>query len=150
MKRFLPSLLAMLVAAGCASKPKPKLMAGALLTPLEADREFSRLAMQIPPAEAFARYTDPRSVQLVPVGPPIVGRDAIQAGMQGMPPGTLEWRPQGGETAMSGELAWTWGDYLLHAPGGDRAGKYLSIWHRTPDGHWMLAVDIDNLAPQPR
>lgn len=114
------------------------------MTALETDRQFARLAMQIPPADAFARYTDPRSVELPPAGPPVVGTEAIRAGLEGVPAGALEWEPQGGETARSGDLAWTWGNYILHGRKATVTGKYLSIWHMRPDGTWGLAVDIGN------
>ena len=133
--------------AGCASKkglPNGGLPAIARMTALETDHAFARLAMQIPPGEAFARYTDPMSVELPPAGPPVVGTESIRAGLAGVPPGGLQWQPQGGETARSGDMAWTWGTYVLNGRNGPVTGKYLSIWHLRPDGTWGLAVDIGN------
>lgn len=145
MKRLPLLVLTIAVAAGCSTARRPVNVAGMVGTsPIEADLAFARLAREMPPAEAFARYTDGRSVELRPFGPPVVGQQAISAGMEGMPPGSLDWQPQGGETSLSGELGWTWGTYTLHAPSGDTTGKYLSIWHRRPDGTWFLAADIGN------
>ena len=156
------TLLAVLVSVtcivgltGCASKkglPNGGLPAIARMTALETDHAFARLAMQIPPGEAFARYTDPMSVELPPAGPPVVGTESIRAGLAGVPTGGLQWQPQGGETARSGDMAWTWGNYLLNGRNGPVTGKYLSIWHLRPDGTWGLAVDISNevLTPPPQ
>ncbi len=110
---------------------------------------FAKLATEIPPAEAFARYTDSKSIEIDPTGPPVIGREAISAGLAGLPPGSLSWEPQGGETARSGDLAWTWGRYVLHGANGDRFGKYMSIWHLKGDGTWLLAADMGSQAPAP-
>ena len=149
MNRSLSLFLVVGLAGGCASAPRNSagLISVPRITALEADIAFARLAHQVPPGEAFARYTDPRSVELVPDGPPVVGTDAIRAGLAGLPAGAFEWQPQGGETARSGDLAWTWGTYVLHGPNGDVTGKYVSIWHLRPDGNWTLAVDIGNQVP---
>jgi ketosteroid isomerase-like protein len=135
---------------GCASSPsggRGGKKVGARLTPLQADMAFAQLAMQVPPAEAFSRYTDAKSVELDASGPPIIGRQAIAANLEGMLAGSLEWEPQGGETAKSGDLAWTWGRYVLHGANGDRTGKYMSIWHLRSDGTWLLAADMGSQAP---
>ena len=147
--------LFLLVSAGCATKKAAgdgMLPSVGKLTALETDHAFARLAMQIPPGEAFARYTDPRSVELPPAGPVVVGSDSIRAGLAGLPAGALQWEPQGGETARSGDLAWTWGNYLLNGRNGPVTGRYLSIWHLRPDGTWGLAVDIGNevITPPPQ
>lgn len=152
-RSFLMVLMALLVlVTGCSGSRSKKMNVTRMVntSALEADLAFARLAMQLPPAEAFARYTDARSMELPPGGPPVVGQQAISAGLEGLPPGALEWHPQGGETALSGELAWTWGDYVLHSANGNVVGKYISIWHRRPDGSWFLAVDMGNqVLPKP-
>ncbi len=146
MKRSFLMVLLLVLITGCAGSRSKKTSVTRMVntSALEADLAFARLAMQVPPAEAFARYTDGRSMELSPAGPPVVGQPAISAGLEGLPAGALEWHPQGGEISLSGELAWTWGDYVLHGDGGGKTGKYLSIWHRRPDGSWFLAVDIGN------
>jgi ketosteroid isomerase-like protein len=145
-------VLVLVVITGCAGSRSKKTGVTRMVntSALEADLAFARLAMQVPPAEAFARYTDARSMELPPAGPPVVGQPAISAGLEGLPAGALEWHPQGGEMALSGELAWTWGDYLLRSSTGETTGKYLSIWHRRPDGSWFLAVDIGNQVLPPK
>ena len=148
MKRPLLPLAALVLATGCAhSRPPQTAFAMAGNSALEADLAFARLALEQPPAAAFARFTDGRSIELPPAGPPVVGQSAITANLEGLPAGALQWSPQGGETSLSGELAWTWGNYTLRSPNGETAGKYVSIWHRRPDGSWLLAADIGNQVP---
>ncbi|HTH46083.1 MAG TPA: nuclear transport factor 2 family protein [Candidatus Limnocylindria bacterium] len=152
MKRSFLAVLVLVLLAGCAGSRSKKTNVTRMVntSALEADLAFARLAMQLPPAEAFARYTDDRSMELPPGGPPVVGQQAISASLEGLPAGALEWHPQGGEIALSGDIAWTWGDYLLHSATGETTGKYISIWHRRRDGSWFLAVDMGNqVLPKP-
>lgn len=145
VKRLIIPALALIVVTGCStSKRNPSVPGMSGPSAIEADLAFSRLAKELTPAEAFARYTDARSIELPPAGPPVVGQRAISANLEGVPPGALDWQPQGGETALSGELAWTWGTYTMHSTNGDVTGKYMSIWHRRPDGSWFLAADMGN------
>ena len=84
MKRFFLMVLLVVLLAGCAGSRSKKTGVTRMVntSALEADLAFARLAMQVPPAEAFARYTDARSMELPPAGPPVVGQPAISAGLE--------------------------------------------------------------------
>lgn len=74
----------------------------------------------------------------------------IAAGRQliGTRTATYDANPLGGEVAASGDLAYTYGRYLLIAPdsaaGGDEEGYYLRIWRRMPSGTWRVVLDLSN------
>ncbi|HTI72327.1 MAG TPA: hypothetical protein VMF06_20300 [Candidatus Limnocylindria bacterium] len=151
MKQPLTCLLFLVLAGGCVSSTtttttpnRVTVVRARALTPLETDAAFAKLAQEIGPSEAFHRYTDAQSIELPPEGAPVIGRLAISESVKGLKPGSLQWTPQGGETSKGGDLAWTWGTYVLHTPEGDRQGKYVSVWHAGPDGSWFLSADIGN------
>lgn len=134
---------------GCAGKKA----AGPLISPqersralYEVDRQFARLAAEQGPARAFQQYADAQSLRLNPTGPNTVGRDALAAELRSVPPGGLTWIPRFAEAAVSGELGWTWGDYLARGPQGERRGRYVTVWRLTPAG-WRIAGDIGTSAP---
>jgi ketosteroid isomerase-like protein len=52
--------------------------------------------------------------------------------------------------AKSGDLAWTWGKFILHTQNGDRTGKYVTIWRRQPGGQWVIDADIGSADPLPK
>lgn len=55
---------------------------------------------------------------------------------------------------VSGDLAFTDGDYRITVTPGDRSiteeGKYLTIWTRDATGHWLVLRDIFNSSLPPR
>lgn len=140
-----------LLLAGCAHpvQPVPSVPPHVRARELfEVDRAFSRMAAEQGAAAAFGRFSDQRSLRLNPVGPNTVGRAAFMAELAGVPPGALSWAPQFSEAALSGDLGWTWGDYVLRSPEGERHGRYVTVWRMTPEG-WRIAADIGT-QEQPR
>ena len=134
---------------GCAGRKA----AGPVISPqersralYEVDRQFARLAAEQGAARAFQQYADGQSLRLNPVGPNVVGRDALVAELRDLPAGGLTWVPRFAEAAVSGELGWTWGDYVVRGPQGERRGRYVTVWRMTPVG-WRIAGDIGTAAP---
>jgi ketosteroid isomerase-like protein len=78
---------------------------------------------------------------------PVVG---VAAGRQLIGNGTATYdaNPLGGEVSASGDLAYTYGRYLLiagrRASGGDADGYYLRIWRRIPSGAWRVVLDLSS------
>ncbi len=149
MKGKLAIVMMAVALAGCAGKKA----AGPTLSPqersralYEVDRQFARLAAEQGPARAFQQYADAQSLRLNPTGPNTIGRDAMAAELRDVPPGGLTWIPRFAEAAVSGELGWTWGDYLVRGPQGERRGRYVTVWRMTPLG-WRIAGDIGTSAP---
>ena len=67
----------------------------------------------------------------------------------------LTWTPVHADMAASGDLGYTYGNYIYKSKDKDGKivtsyGKYVSIWKKQKDGSWKVAVDIGNLSPEPK
>jgi ketosteroid isomerase-like protein len=67
---------------------------------------------------------------------------------------TLTWTPVKAEMAASGDLGYTYGNYIFTAKNKDgkvvaNYGKYTSIWKKQKDGQWKVEVDMGNSSPDP-
>jgi ketosteroid isomerase-like protein len=72
------------------------------------------------------------------------------------PEGTsLTWTPVKAEMAASGDLGYTYGNYVYTAKNKEGKlittyGKYTSIWKKQKDGQWKVVVDMGNSSPEPK
>jgi ketosteroid isomerase-like protein len=103
---------------------------------------------------AFLTYFAEDGVELVDGG----GIDTKDA-MRKQPPwpdGTaLTWTPVKAEMAASGDLGYTYGNYVYTAKNKEgklvaNYGKYTSIWRKQKDGQWKVVVDMGNSSPGPK
>ncbi len=67
---------------------------------------------------------------------------------------TLTWTPVKADMAASGDLGYTYGNYVYTAKNKDgklisNYGKYTSIWKKQKDGQWKVVVDMGNSSPDP-
>jgi ketosteroid isomerase-like protein len=65
---------------------------------------------------------------------------------------TLTWTPVRAEMAASGDLGFTYGNYIYTAKNKEgkvvvNYGKYTSIWKKQKDGQWKVVVDMGNSSP---
>jgi ketosteroid isomerase-like protein len=104
--------------------------------------------------DAFLTYFAEDGVEIVDGG----GIDTKDA-MRQQPPwpeGTsLTWAPVKAEMAASGDLGYTYGNYVYAAKNKDGKltasyGKYTSIWKKQKDGKWKVVVDMGNSSPDPK
>ena len=68
---------------------------------------------------------------------------------------TLTWTPVKAEMASSGDLGYTYGNYIYTSKNKDGKlvasyGKYTSIWRKQKDGQWKVVVDVGNSSPAPK
>jgi len=68
---------------------------------------------------------------------------------------TLTWTPVKAEMAASGDLGYTYGNYVYTAKNKEgrlvvNYGKYTSIWKKQRDGQWKVVVDMGNSSPGPK
>lgn len=97
--------------------------------------------------KAFASWFAEDGVTLGNGQPPVLGRAAIAAAANWTPAQyQLTWVPQGGQISAQGDMGFTWGHYQGVAK--DKAGnpvltsgRYMTIWKKTPDGTWKVALD---------
>ena len=122
----------------------------------EADSAFALAADLQGTGVAFARYAAPQGVMFV--GSEVVtGSDAMRAVFEVRQQlgSTLNWRPVFADAADSGDLGMTIGESVTMGRSAStgtvfqRFGKYLTIWHRQPDGAWRFVVDGGNASPTP-
>ncbi|MFZ5609686.1 MAG: YybH family protein [Pseudomonadota bacterium] len=123
---------------------------------LAADRAFAALSRKEGAPAAFARYLADDAVKLDPGRAPVTGKAAIVQAMRAAwdPRATLDWQPQGGAVAASGDLAYSWGLWTYSGPDESGVvkishGKYLTVWRRGKDGAWRVIADSGNAGPAP-
>ncbi len=122
---------------------------------LETDQKFSRTSIAKGSAEAFNLFLTDDALELPAGNFPIIGRSNIYDSMKvGQHEYELSWVPQKAEVAMSGELGYTWGKYMVKyndEKGNEITshGKYLNVWKKQPNGEWKVAVDMGNKDPKP-
>lgn len=137
----------------CMMKKKGCDMKAELETLLQIDREFSDYAVEHGSAEAFKKYFAEDSIQLPQGGQPVYGNGEIYEGMiEFAEKYEMEWEPQEGQIAASGDLGWTWGRYTFYEKGSQSPsgqGKYVSVWNKDKDGSWKVKIDIGNSNPEP-
>ena len=68
---------------------------------------------------------------------------------------TLTWTPVHAEMAASGDLGYTYGNYVYTAKNKEGKsvtsyGKYTSIWKKQKGGAWKVVVDMGNSSPDPK
>jgi len=143
-------LLIFFAAASVATRQKSPTGSG-LLIQLEAD-----FAADVAKHghDAFLTYFAEDGVEIVDGG----GIDTKDA-MRKQPPwseGTsLTWTPVKAEMSASGDLGYTYGNYVYTAKNKDgklvaNYGKYTSIWKKQKDGQWKVVVDMGNSSPDPK
>ena len=150
MKRITVAFLLFFVVLSFATKQK--VAAGPdLLIQLEA--EFAADVAQHGHA-AFVRHFAEEGVEVVDGG----GFDTLDA-IRKQPPWpegtTLTWTPVKADMAASGDLGYTYGNYVYTAKNKDgkpvaNYGKYTSIWKKQKDGQWKVVVDMGNSSPDPK
>ena len=117
----------------------------------QTDTAFAALSVSKGLQFAFDSYGTPDAVELdldFTYGAAAI-HDA-NAGSEGF---LLDWAPSLGGAARSGDLAYTIGNAAFTdntvAPPQTYYSKYLTVWHRQPDGSWKYIVDGGNASPSP-
>lgn len=151
MNRIIIALLILLLPAASFATTKNPLKGSDLLVQLEAN-----FAADVAKHghDAFLTYFAEDGVEVVDGG----GFDN-KDGMRKQPPWpegtTLTWTPVKAEMAASGDLGYTYGNYIYTAKNKDgklvaNYGKYTSIWKKQKDGQWKVVVDVGNSSPDPK
>ena len=129
-------------------------MRGEMNALLQADRDFAALSVTEGYIEAFYRSSAEEVLLLPPGAGPRSGREDIykEDSVEGLL-GNLDWEPEGGSVALSGDLGWTWGRWTFTVE--DKQvypqqtyGKYVFLWRKI-DREWKVTVNIWNENPEP-
>jgi len=121
---------------------------------LQTDRDFAAASLSHGAAEAFNMYLHDNATMFSDGRYPVVGREAaynlMKAGDNGS---VLKWTPRAAEVAGSGDMGWTWGEYVFILKGdGEETksyGKYVNVWKKDNNGDWKVIADIGNSSPAP-
>lgn len=111
---------------------------------LEIDRAFSSASEATGLLAALTSYASGNVRTLRNGMQPVSGAESLRA-LASDRVGTLTWRPLGGEVSMSGDLAYTYGEYEYIEPGSeapDEVGVYVRAWRRISDESWRVTVDL--------
>jgi ketosteroid isomerase-like protein len=150
MKRITVALLLLFAATSFATKQKSP-TGSDLLVQLEAN-----FAADVAKHghDAFLTYFAEDGVEIVDDGG-FDTKDAMRK-RDPWPEGTtLTWTPVHAEMAASGDLGYTYGNYVYTAKNKEgklvaNYGKYTSIWKKQKDGQWKVVVDMGNSSPDPK
>lgn len=123
---------------------------------LQADRDFSKMSEEKGLNTAFIAYAAEEGVLLRPKSQPITGRENIRLYMSKTSDKDmrLTWSPHFADLAASGDLAYTYGTYLLETRDIDgkvitSEGTYVSIWKKDGKGFWKYVLDSGNPGLRP-
>jgi ketosteroid isomerase-like protein len=152
MKKHLPFLILfflLLIFAGCFFPKKRNAVANEKdkIAMMSADNAFANMSAEKGMKNAFLEYIDSNGVLLRPNTIPIAGADAVDFIIGLKDEGyAMTWKPSGGKVAVSGELGYTYGTYILQPSTKDTVfyGTYVSIWKKQDDGKWKFVLQTAN------
>ena len=93
------------------------------------------------PAGCGAAAKDDRPVPGGSGAPPLAG-DAVARDADASPPTRVEWTPQAGAVAASGDLADTYGAARTTTGGAVVDSYYVHVWQREGLGAWQLRAEV--------
>ena len=149
------SIFAVTILAAIAAVPifanAQKITGSDILFQLEAD--FAHAVAEHGHA-AFVDYFADEGVELVDGGG-ISTREEIRK-QPAWPEGTtLTWTPVHGDMSTSGDLGYTYGNYVFTSKNKEGKtvssyGKHMSVWKKQKNGKWKVVVDMGNSSPEPK
>lgn len=145
MKHVTIALTALLAATMASAADKSEIMA--------VDQAFSDMSAREGARAAFSHFLAEDAAKLDGGAHPRIGLGAILPTFSDITPDiSLTWTPRDGKIAASGDLAYTWGTYVLRRmrDGEEQLtyGKYTTIWGRR-GGRWKAILDTGNSSPGP-
>ncbi len=130
---------------------QPTLSPGVLFL-FDLERRFAASVAQ-GGGKAFATWFADDAVTLNNGRPAVLGRGNIAAQTTwDAETYQLTWTPEGGQMLPSGDAGYTWGLYTGHAKDRNNqpiltTGRYITLWRKTSDGTWKVALDASATAP---
>ncbi len=135
------------------SYPAGEKSAGSEEELIKADKEFSEKSIKEGIASAFIAYADEDVILMRDKQFPIIGKKGLEEYYSKIKKGNakLEWTPVKAVVANSGELGYTFGDWIYTAKSSKDTvyGNYVTIWKKQKDGSWKFILDGGNTTPPP-
>lgn len=142
-----------LVAGLAALNAQPNAADGSELL-VKLEQEFAKTTAE-KGFDGFMSYFAEDGYDLPNGGEILQGKENIRKGIGPWGPDfKLTWTPVKAEMAASGDLGYTFGNYVATSKGKDGKevksyGKYVTIWKKQADGSWKVAMDTGNSSPAP-
>jgi ketosteroid isomerase-like protein len=157
MKKTYTLIIVLLLIIGCGQQAAEKVdIEAARKSMLEADREFSKLSIQVGMHQSFGAFMTDNATHYVEDQHPVNGREAILALFPSGDEqrGSLVWEPTYADISESGDMGYTLGrwDYMtadsLGVESSVSYGYYVSIWKKQADGSWKYVFDTGVNGPK--
>lgn len=117
---------------------------------IDTDKAMSELAVKKGFYKAIIFYSDNDIIKLSDGQFPVITKKTLMEKFGDQTgPKTLTWEPLNVEVAKSGELGYTWGNWIFTKPETTYYGNYFTIWKKQDDGRWKVALDGGNSTPPP-
>jgi ketosteroid isomerase-like protein len=146
------SLALALIIAGFPRKANAETDGAARLRGLEA--EFVKATAERG-LDGFISYFAEDASEVENGGEIVTGKANIRKSLEPWGPDlSLAWTPVKAEMAASGDLGYTFGNYVLKVKDKDghpvvQYGKYATVWKKQKDGSWKVVMDMGNSSPDP-
>jgi ketosteroid isomerase-like protein len=140
-----------LAATAIAWKAKAETDGSTKLRALEA--EFAKATAEHG-LDGFISYFADDASELQNGGGIVTGKTNIRQSLEPWGDLSLTWSPVEADMAASGDLGYTFGNYVLKAKDKDgkpvvQYGKYATVWKKQKDGTWKVVMDMGNSSPNP-
>lgn len=120
---------------------------------IKTDKEFSEKSVKDGISAAFIAYADENVILMRDKQFPILGIKELKEYYSNIKSGNtkLEWSPVKAEVSRSGELGYTFGDWIYSRKNSKDTtyGNYVTIWKKQKDGGWKFILDGGNTTPPP-
>jgi len=124
---------------------------------MNLSREWSEVAATNDIEKTLSYWADDATVMSPPGQPPMKGKEAIRAMVEGMskiPGFKISWEPLSVFVSQSGDMAYlieqnqvTFNDSLGNAI--TEYNKDVTVWRKEADGSWKNVIDMWNATPAP-
>lgn len=142
-------LIAILIIQSCSPKEASKETLDAWKQEIvDTEKQFSDMSVEKGQYEAFLAFADDEAV-LKRGRRVIEGSEAMRSWLSENSPGdntTLTWKPDFVDVSKSGDLGYTYGEYLFVVTDSlgnesESRGIFHTVWKRQADGKWKFVYD---------
>jgi ketosteroid isomerase-like protein len=137
VKDYIATVVALLAASGAPGALRAAPRSANVGPVVAAERAFAAAAQTDGVNAAFLRFSAPDAILFQP--DPTLAKAALQA--HPIPAIPLKWWPAYAGIAVSGDLGFTTGPYVIGDGERQVHGWYFTIWRRQPDGSWRWILD---------
>jgi ketosteroid isomerase-like protein len=118
---------------------------------IRADISMSDVAARDGFYAALYQYADTNFVKLSDGRNPVIGKSAFGDLVKRKPDTKfIQWKPVNADVAKSGELGYSWGNWIFKSSDTIMYGNYFTAWKKQQNGSWKMLLDGGNSTPAPQ